>query len=140
MGARAGYGGRTTFSNAAGTLYDQSFMANKEWSTDDKQEDQDTTNFESLGFDEGVRGVIGCDWSVKGDWRSELNAFSSPPGLYPRDDLPKVKLLLNQSDNVFWKFPVSRVLSAKNTCPVRGTVTFEADCKSNGIFYNPAGG
>lgn len=110
-----------------------------EWTTDLKGDDLDTTNFESLGFDQGIVGIIGCDWTLKGPWDAGRNAYDDPPGLYPRPDLANVTLYYNVADNVLWTFPLSRVLSAKVNAPVRGLVDFAVDCKSQGTFSLPTG-
>lgn len=96
-------------------------------------------NFESMGYDQGTIGIIGCDWDSKGDWQAHNNFYDQPPGIFPRDDLKNVLLYENVADNVFWNFYWNRVLSAKNGNPVRGLVSFEWSSKTNGFFSPPTG-
>lgn len=110
-----------------------------EWDATVKGDDLDTTCFEDGGHETGVIGIDVVEYSVKGDWDAGRNAFDSPPGLYPRDDLSTVRLYENVSDNIFWAFATSRVLSARNGAQVRGLVSFEASCKSNGSYTLPTG-
>lgn len=110
-----------------------------EWDATHRGDDLDTTNFESGGVEQGTIGIEVVEYDLKGDWDAGRNPFDSPPGLYPRDDLLTVRLYENVSDNCFWAFPTSRVISARNSAQIRGKVVFEASCKSNGTFTKPTG-
>ncbi len=105
-------------------------MAN--WKATYKGDDLDTTNFESVGLEQGTIGVIVIEWSLGGDWDANINAFDSPPGLYPRDDLGSVKFFSNVADNVGYSIPANRVLSAEHGAEVKGKVTFSSSGKSQG--------
>lgn len=111
-----------------------------EWSVNIKGDDLDTTNFEDGGRETGTIGVDVCEWSLKGDWDAGNNWIDpDPPGFVPRDDLEDLRLIVNVADDVFWDFPVSRVLSATNSTQVRGKVSFDASGKSNGAYTLPTG-
>ena len=105
-------------------------------------DDLDTTNFECVGYDTGTYGIMGMDWDFDGDWDAGRNFYDTPPGIYPRDDLgvnrtgggSATYIYPNLADNNPHTIPTSRVISAKNTMPVRGLVGFQATCKSNGQF------
>lgn len=115
-------------------------MRVKQYQVDAKGDDLDTTNFESDGYDQGTTGILGCDWSIDGDWDAEINGFTDPPGLYPRPDLGAVALYTNLVDNIGWAFPANRVISSKNGSQVKGLVTFGATCKTQGSgFTTPSG-
>lgn len=110
------------------------------WRATWRGDDLDTTNFESAGSEQGTIGIQVVEWSMGGDWDAQQNAYDSPPGLYPRDDLGAVKLYENTTDNVFHNIPTNRVLSAENGAEVKGKVTFSANGKSQGSGYSaPAG-
>ena len=105
-------------------------MAN--WKTTRKGDDLDTTNFESGGEEQGTIGVTVTEWTLGGDWDASVNAFDSPPGLYPRDDLGTVKFFENVTDNVGYTITANRVISAENGADVKQKVTFSANGKSQG--------
>ena len=132
---RAGKNGRIAWGN--------SNLRAKQWSTDDKADDIDTTNFESvvqgISYDEGLTGPNVAEWSFSGSWDATANAFDDPPGIYPRDEGGPLKLYTNLTDAVFYNLILVRVLSAKVSCPVRGDVTFEASGKSQGQYTRPTG-
>lgn len=116
-------------------------LTKSKWDIDYHGDDLDTTNFESLGFDQGTIGVIGIDFSFGGNWDAQANNLTDPPGLFPRDNLGTVNLYENQTDNIFWNLtPTNRILSSKNGAEVRGLVTFESNGKTNGSgFVLPTG-
>lgn len=107
----------------------------------------DTTNIEAAGYDTGTVGVTGLDWDFDGDWDAGKNFYDAVPGIYPRDDLGVTRtgagsstiIYGNVADNVPTTVPTSRVVSSKNTMPVRGLVGFSATCKSNGQFTMSTG-
>lgn len=119
----------------------------KNMSVSQHADDLDTTNFEAAGYDNGTNGVTGVDWDFDGDWDAGRNFYDSPPGIYPRDDLgvnrngvgSATLLYPNVADNNPTTIPTSRVISSKNTMPVRGLVGFQATCKSNGQFTMSTG-
>lgn len=104
----------------------------KSWSVTWRGDDLDTTNMESQGEEQGTIGVNVREWQGAFDWDAQQNAYDSPPGLYPRDDLGLVKMYESVSDNVFWSIATNRVLSAANSAEVKGLVQFNASGKSNG--------
>jgi hypothetical protein len=114
-------------------------LKHAEWEAENKADDLDTTNFESGGVEQGTTGIEVVDVSAKGDWDAGGNFQDSPPGIYPRDDLSTVKFYTNVTDNVFWAFPLLRVLSARNGAQVRGKVSFEWSGKSQSSFTRPSG-
>lgn len=105
-------------------------MAN--WRTTARGDDLDTTNMESSGHEQGTIGTDVEEWELGGDWDAQQNAFDSPPGLFPRDDLGAIKFYLNVSDNVFHSLATNRVLSSENGAEVKGKVTFRSSGKSQG--------
>lgn len=112
----------------------------KECNVEDHADDQDTTNFESGGFDCGTEAIEGCTLDSRGDWDAGLNRFTdvpgSPPGILPRDDLPQ-RYYINVDDDDYWDFPYTRVLSAKTAIPTRALISFDWSSKSNGPFGRP---
>ena len=128
---RSGKGGRVQWNGTNLVL--------KKWSVTEYGDDLDTTNFESGGVEEGKTGVTRVEFSFEGDWDAARNPFDSPPAIYPRDDGGPCKLYENVTDNVYWNFPVVRVLSATNSAEARGLVAFSASCKNNGTYTRPTG-
>lgn len=96
-------------------------------------DDIDTTHFECAGADQGTIGIIKTDWNCGGQWDAAVNAYDSPPGLYPRDDLGAIKFYENVSDNVYHNLATNRVISAENGAEVKGAVTFSATGKAQGV-------
>lgn len=99
-------------------------------------DDQDTTNFESDGFDCGTTAIEGLTYDAKADWDANLNFMSAVPGVFPRDNLPQ-RYYTNVTDGDAWNMPYSRVLSAKTAIPTRALVSFDFSGKSNGPFSTP---
>jgi hypothetical protein len=124
---RAGKNGRV---QVAGTN-----LRNANWRANWKGDDLDTTNFEAL-TEQGLTGVLVCEWQTGGPWDAQQNNFDSPPGLYPRDDLGAVKFFEAVSDNVLHNLAANRVLSSENSAEVRGLVQFNASGKSNGVSFS----
>lgn len=109
------------------------------WDTTLHGDDIDLVHFECGGADQGTVGIIGLDYNLGGNWDAGRNAYDSPPGLYPRDDLASLAFYENVADNVFFSVPIARVLSARNGAQVRQAVTFQASGKSNGTVVYPTG-
>lgn len=114
-------------------------MTHARWDVTFRGDNLDTVNFQSGGYDEGIIGIAGCEWSSGGDWDAGRNAYDAPPGFYPRDDLAALLLYANVTDNVGWNFPYARVLSSTNGAEVRGKVSFQASGMSQGTFTRPTG-
>ena len=103
-----------------------------ELDADDQANDIDGTCFEDAPFGTGTIGPEELVYSFKGNWNLSADVFSAP-GIYPRDNLAAVLLYPNQGGQP-WNMPLARVISAKNTVPVRDKVTYEASGKSQGAF------
>lgn len=118
-------------------IVESTTLNKSKWDLDIRGDDLDTTHFECLGTDQGTIGIVGIDFNIGGNWDSETNNFSDPPGLYPRDNLGAVQLYENVTDAIFWNLtPCNRVLSSKNGAEVRGLVTLESSLKINGSGYS----
>lgn len=120
------------------------FLKKNRFSVTYRGDDLDTTNFESTnnnvyGYDEGIIGVIGVDYSAGGDWDA-ANVPTNAPGIYPREDLQSVNMYPDGRDEAatLWSLAYSRVISATNSTEIRGKVTFEWSGKSQGVFTIPA--
>jgi hypothetical protein len=111
----------------------------KLWEVVERGDDLDTTNTLSQGLDEGLVGVKGCEIRLEMDWDAGKNPHDDPPGIFVRDDGGPVKFWENATDNIFWNFPVVRVLEATNGGPVRGLISYNCRIKSNGAYTPPAG-
>jgi|SRR6516164_4294916 hypothetical protein len=131
--------GKARSAKGARAVVGSTILNYSEWNVELKGDDLDTTNFESQGFEQGIIGIIGCNWSLKAPWDAAQNGYDDPPGFYPRPDLVNFKVFTNVADNVFWLFPLSRVLSAKLNAPVRALVDWNVDGRSNGTFSLPTG-
>ena len=128
---RAGYAGSCSV--------DGSEFAMQEWSTTWRGADLDTTNFESNGYEEGLIGVQGVDWTVNGDWDASQNPLEDPPGLYPRVAGEAMILTTNTTDAQNWDFPQFRVHSSQLSVRTSGKVSINASGKNNGTFTPPTG-
>src|SRR5579863_8063793 len=74
-------------------------------------DDLDTTHWESLGFDEGTIGVVGCELTLEMQWNPTANMFDDPPGVFTRDDAGSlnnlgVQILINKSQAPQFNFPL----------------------------------
>ncbi len=124
-------------------------LAFASWAANVMGDDIDTGNFESFdittghSYNEGILGFIGCSGDYGGDWDANRNPVdldaATPPGLYPRDDLPNVLFYTSIIDDVLWSFPYQRIRSANCGGDVKTEVTFTAGYQNQGIFSFPTG-
>lgn len=117
-------------------------IAHQQWSATYHGDDLDTTNFESNGKDEGLIGIVGVDFSAKGNWDAQKNPIGAPPGLYPRDDGGvdgKAIQFFTKTGGQNFNFPLWRILDCTINVEVRGLVTFDYKGKSQGNFTEPQG-
>lgn len=141
---RAGKAGRIRF-NATNCRLNQ-------WSVQDSGADLDTTNFESYtteygtdsngigrSFEQGLIGQEVATFDCQGNWDQSANPMDNPPAIYARDDGPEMYLYLNRTDNTFYRFYATRILSASVTCDSKGLVTFSFNGKSQGPYLRPTG-
>lgn len=103
-----------------------------EWSVDRRA----TGNVPLSTFDSNyaigvTSGLELLTWDFSGDWDSERDPFEYPPGIFPREDMA---LELGLTQDSAWHVPNALVLSARNSCAVRGKVLFSASGRSNGEF------
>jgi hypothetical protein len=130
---RAGKSGRVTIGLEPAAQH----LALQEWAVTGRGADLDTTNFESQGLEEGLIGIVGADWSVRGNWDSAMNPMADPPGLFPRDNGTNMSLITNIGDADGYVFPYWRCLNSRITTTANGMVAFDADGKSQGPFNTP---
>jgi hypothetical protein len=111
-------------------------------------EDHSTNNFNSWdaagwdggqAFDEGLLCFVKADIDFGGDWDAGVNPYDDPPGLFPRDDFPNLKLFTSIIDVVDFDFAYMRIRSAKTGAEATGSVTFEVSGMSQGSFTLPTG-
>lgn len=132
---RSGKGSRISVAGQA--LYYARFQASWE------AEDLDTVNFGSYNaptdqtLDEGIMGVESSAFSGGGDWPANQVPFVPPPGIFPRDDLADLALILNVNDDQEFNYPFARIRSANCSTAVRDKVTFEFSGKNQGVFLVP---
>lgn len=117
-----------------------SVLTYSSWDLNYVTEQLPTTNFESwnVGFGdslgERIHGPVEADVRFGGDWDAAFNPFGTPPGLFVRDDLAQVNLVINRFDATFWNLPWMSVLQAHNSTDVKGKVLFDVTGKTNGVF------
>ena len=119
------------------------------WTANIKADNLPTENFTSfnvangMAYEEGILGFIGCDGDFAGDWDASANPIDftglvTPPGLYPRDDLPSTFLYISVVDNTqYFEFPYLRIRGSTVNASVKGLVTFTAKYMNQGIFDFP---
>lgn len=120
-------------------LADSVTMAMSKWNVTEEGDDLDTVNFESEGLGEGILGIQRLRYTAGGAWDAGVNSIDSPPGIYVRDDLPNLNLVLNTTDSTFYYMPYARVRSATVGTDVKGLVTFDWAGMSQGIYGVPSG-
>jgi hypothetical protein len=126
--------GKTSELSVQGVLLTQS-----KWSCIYSGVDLPTLNFQSAGLDEGILGPEGLRWEFSGDWDAGTNSYDDPPGVYPRDNLPNLLMILNPVDAQVFDMPYARVRSSTVATDVNGLVTFQASGMSQGPFTVPTG-
>ena len=114
-------------------------LAMAKWTLTFKGVDLDTMNFTSAGYQEGILGPIGLEWSLGGLWDAGTNPNADPPGLYPRDNLQDVQLVVNVADATAYEMTYARVRSAVTGTTVTTAVAFDASGMSQGPFTIPVG-
>lgn len=121
------------------------FLTFASWEANVTKAEALTTNFESYNtanadtYEEGIAGVLSCAFRFGGAWDAAAKPFGAAPGLYPRDDLQTVNLLLSRLDGTtYWNFPYARVRGCTNSGSVEGLVLFNVtDAKNQGVFSLP---
>lgn len=129
--SRAGYLGRV---QAAGVN-----LKLQKWSVKDHSEDQDTTNFESGGYIEGIGGVTGADVSFSGDWDAGKNPYDNPPALIPGTVIANCYLYINKLETQYYLFGGLRIIDCTVETQVPGKATYSVNAKSDGTFTRPTG-
>src|ERR1700722_609509 len=112
-------------------------LAMAKWTITNKGVDLDTTNFTSAGYQEGILGPIGLEWSLGGLWDAGTNPNADPPGLYPRDNLSALQLVVNVADATAYVMTFARVRSAVTGTTVTTAVAFDASGMNQGPFTIP---
>ena len=125
-------------------------LAFASWKANVTAQDLPTNNFLSydsangMAYDEGILGFIGCTGDFGGDWDASHNPIDftglvTPPGLYPRDDLPNVFFYVSAVDAnaQFFEFPYMRIRQSTTGADVKGLVTFTCSYMSQGAFDFP---
>ena len=107
------------------------------WSATYNGIDLDVTNFESNGFDEGIKGVEKLTWSLDAAWNTAQNPNDDPPGLFPTDGGTDLIMYVNTADADGYNMPLYRVFNGTAGATAKGNVTFRADGCSQGTFTAP---
>lgn len=114
-------------------------MYAKQFSVTYRGEGLDVTHFEASGYEVGIIGILGLDWSLSADWDAGANALDDPPGLYPRSDGTNLKIYTNVSDNKSFVMASFRCFQSQIQTNARGTVSYSSSGASQGSFTVPAG-
>jgi hypothetical protein len=109
----------------------------KKWSVNPTADELDITNFEGQGYGDRIAGILDAEFTVEADWDSENNNYGSPPNIVPGAPLTEVKLFLNDTSGLFWRFPLALVISVPSNAEVRGLLTISFTAKNKGIYYPP---
>lgn len=130
---------------ASQVLANGTALAFASWQANVKGTDLVTTNFESYDlatdttYGEGILGDLNCDLSFGGDWDAAENPLDDPPGLFPRDNLPNLEFVVNQTDANFWSFHYARLRNCSSNAKWDGKVEFTCDGHNQGVFAFPLG-
>ncbi len=114
-------------------------MAMSKWNITEEGDDLDTVNFESQGLGEGILGIQRLRYTAGGAWDAGVNAIDEPPGIFVRDDLPNLLMVINVTDTTGYSMPFARVRSVTVGTDVKGLVTFDWAGMSQGIYGAPTG-
>ena len=129
--ARSGKLGRITI---GGTIY-----ALNKWDVDPEAEIGETTNFESGGYYQDDVGILKATGTAGGLWNARTNYFDSPPGIVAGALLSTIVFYISTVDNVFWSFPLLRVVGTPQTSEIKGWVSFSFKWNSFGSWAYPTG-
>jgi len=114
-------------------------MTTAQWSATFRGENLDTTNFESNGYEEGIIGIWGLDWSLSGSWNAAQNPNADPPGLFPTEEGSDMFLYVNVSDDTAYEMSTFRCTQGQASTTATGKVEFTASGMSQGSFTVPTG-
>lgn len=125
-------------------------LAYSSWDASARGDRNETSNFldyvvaTGFAYKEGIINFIECTGTFGGDWDAhhnpvDLTADVTPPGLWPRDDLPDTQLYVSIVDITFWNFPYLFITTADVGTDVKGNVTMKSSYNSQGVFHFPTG-
>lgn len=130
-------------------ITDGETLAFASWNARVEGEDLPTENFTSWdataeqAYNEGILGFLGCTGDFGGDWDASMNPIDytaqTPPGLYPRDDLPQTFFYTSIVDDVYFQFPYLRIRTSEVGANVKELVTFSCGYMNQGPFDFPTG-
>lgn len=107
------------------------------WSANWVSGNSDITNFENQGLEVGLIAVQSVQFNFGGDWDATGNYFANPPGIFPRDDLANLFLIINRNEAPRWTFACARIRSATVSSEVHSAVSFQAAGASQGTWLAP---
>ncbi len=96
-----------------------------------------TNNFECNGFNQGLIGFEGLDWSLDGDWDGTQDSATDPPGLYVREDGLLMSIYLNKVTADHYGMPVWLCYQGDHKSTATGKVEFGARGHSQADFTVP---
>lgn len=114
-------------------------LTHKQWSTRYHGVRLGVENFESNGWNEGLIGFRGLDWTLGANWDATKNPLDDPPGLYPRDNGTSMQLYTSTSDDKSWSIPFWLCEESTISVDATGLVTFDAKGQSQGEVTPPTG-
>ncbi len=124
---------------ASAISVDSVTLALSKWNCTEEGDDLDTGNFDSGGLGEGILGFVRLRYTAGGAWDAGVNPIDNPPGIFVRDDLPNLILVINTFDDTDYNMPFARVRSVTVGTDVKGLVTFDWSGMSQGSYLAPTG-
>jgi hypothetical protein len=119
------------------------------WSVTESGTKLDTTNFESYTaaygftdaagavgrtFKQGLIGEEGATFNIGGNWDPTQNPSTDPPGLYVREDGPRIKLYPSRIDGMLYDFLSTILHQVTVNCSPPALVTFDVNGESQGPY------
>ena len=108
-----------------------------EWSLTPAGGDINTYNYRSNQLDEGIFGKISVEGRIKGYFDIGQNPHADPVDFRAGKISGPLLIYPSVSANLFYNFPLIRVLTVPTNNQVEGRVEFEVTFKSQKIWYYP---
>ncbi len=109
------------------------------WEVEPETEWPDTSNYESVGFEEQVACFTKCMVTIEGFWDGDQNPHTDPPNFNNGQNISDVSLFISGLGGPAWSFPILSILSTPTKAPVKGLVTISIRGKANGVYLDPVG-
>jgi hypothetical protein len=110
-----------------------------EWNVNPETAWDDTTNFESNGFETQVACTRKCTGTFVAFWDRGQNPHDNPPGFIDGQELANVRLYMNGVGSPFWSFPLLDIVGVPVVAKVKEKMAITINWKAQGSWNYPTG-